>query len=135
MHSFFNFFLKLSCNFENSDFQNWTLVNSSFIRDPPIKCQFQPTNDQCFPHIEISQLTCLANQLTGFYMMGKLLVNFFKKKQFCASIIDLFFYLFFFLLHKIFAFYEVKIYIRTFFTLFCGPKKYFMKTFTTIVEL
>ena len=28
----------------------------------PIKCH-------CYPHIETSQLTCKANQLTSFYMM------------------------------------------------------------------
>ena len=31
-----------------------------------------PFNDQCFHHIETIQLICTANQLTGFYMMGKL---------------------------------------------------------------
>ena len=30
---------------------------------------------QCFPHIETSQLICLANQLTGFYMRVTLALN------------------------------------------------------------
>ena len=34
-----------------------------------------PFNDQCFPHIETNQLICRANQLTGFYMMGTLVVK------------------------------------------------------------
>ena len=33
-----------------------------------------------FHHIEISQLICRANQLTGFYMMGTLVV---KRLRFC----------------------------------------------------
>ena len=32
-------------------------------------------NDQCFNHIETSQLICFANQLTGFYMMRTLIVK------------------------------------------------------------
>ena len=32
-------------------------------------------NDQCSHHIETSQLICRANQLTGFYMMGTLVVK------------------------------------------------------------
>ena len=28
----------------------------------------QPITCQCCPHIEISQLICIGNQLTGFYM-------------------------------------------------------------------
>ena len=31
--------------------------------------------DQCSHHIETSQLICRANQLTGFYMMGTLVVK------------------------------------------------------------
>ena len=34
-----------------------------------------PFNDQCFHHIETNQLICRANQLTGFYMMGTLVVK------------------------------------------------------------
>ena len=30
---------------------------------------------QCCPHIEISQLICYANQLTGFYMRATLAIN------------------------------------------------------------
>ena len=32
-------------------------------------------NDQCPSHIETSQLICSANQLTGFYMRGILVVK------------------------------------------------------------
>ena len=32
-------------------------------------------NDQYSHHIETSQLICKANQLTGFYMMGTLVVK------------------------------------------------------------
>ena len=32
-------------------------------------------NDQCSHHIETSQLICRADQLTGFYMMGTLVVK------------------------------------------------------------
>ena len=32
-------------------------------------------NDRCSHHIETSQLTCRANQLTGFYIMGTLAVK------------------------------------------------------------
>ena len=35
----------------------------------------QPFNDQCSHHIETGQLICSANQLTGFYMMGILVVK------------------------------------------------------------
>ena len=31
-------------------------------------------SDQCYYHIETSQLICRANQLTGFYMMGTLVL-------------------------------------------------------------
>ena len=34
-----------------------------------------PFNNQCFHHIETNQLICTANQLTGFYMMGTLVVK------------------------------------------------------------
>ena len=34
-----------------------------------------PFNDQCSHHIETSQLICSANQQTGFYMMGTLVVK------------------------------------------------------------
>ena len=32
-------------------------------------------NDQCFHHTETSQLICSAYQMTGFYMMGTLVVK------------------------------------------------------------
>ena len=34
-----------------------------------------PFNDQCSYHIETSQVICWANQLTGFYIMGTLVVK------------------------------------------------------------
>ena len=34
-----------------------------------------PFNDQCTHYIETSQLICFANKLTGFYMMGTLVVK------------------------------------------------------------
>ena len=36
---------------------------------------FKPFNDPCSNHIETSQLICSANQLTGFYMIGTLVVK------------------------------------------------------------
>ena len=36
---------------------------------------FKPFNNQCSHHIETSQFICRANQLTGFYMMGTLVVK------------------------------------------------------------
>ena len=36
---------------------------------------FKPFNDQCSHYIDTSQLICSANQLTGFYMMGTLVVK------------------------------------------------------------
>ena len=46
----------------------------------PIFCcailiQNKPLNDQLSYHIEISHLICSANQLTGFYKMGTLVVK------------------------------------------------------------
>ena len=35
----------------------------------------QPFNDQCSRHIETSHVIYPANQLTGFYMMGTLVVK------------------------------------------------------------
>ena len=40
-----------------------------------ISLTLQPFNDQCSHHIETSQLICYANQLTGFYMVGTLVVK------------------------------------------------------------
>ena len=41
----------------------------------PINCQTkihdEPNNDHCSYHIKTRLLICEANQLTGFYMMGK----------------------------------------------------------------
>ena len=34
-----------------------------------------------FTHIDISQLICRANQVTGFYMIGTLVVKGLKKSQ------------------------------------------------------
>ena len=36
---------------------------------------YEPFNDQCSHHIETSQLICSASQLTGFYMMGTLVIK------------------------------------------------------------
>ena len=41
----------------------------------------QPSNNQCFHHIETSQLICRANQLTGFYIMGAMIVKGLKNLQ------------------------------------------------------
>ena len=35
----------------------------------------QPFKDQCSHHTETSELICRANQLTGVYMMGTLVVK------------------------------------------------------------
>ena len=43
----------------------------------------KPFNDQCSYHIETSQLICRANQLTGFYMMGTLVVEGLIKSPLC----------------------------------------------------
>ena len=40
----------------------------------------KPLHDQCSSHIEISQLICHADQLTGFYMIRKL-VDFLKASR------------------------------------------------------
>ena len=37
--------------------------------------KYKPFNNQCSHHIETSQLICSANQLTGFYMIGTLVVK------------------------------------------------------------
>ena len=37
--------------------------------------EISPFNDHCSHHIETSQLICSGNQLTGFYMMGILVVK------------------------------------------------------------
>ena len=39
----------------------------------------QPFNNQCSHHIETSPLICSTNQLTGFYIMGTLVVKWFEK--------------------------------------------------------
>ena len=40
-----------------------------------------PFKDQCSHHIETSHLICRANQLTGFYAMGTLVVKGLKQKK------------------------------------------------------
>ena len=47
----------------------------------------EPFNDQCSHHIESSQMIFRANQLTGFYMMGTLVVKglMSKRKQLLSS--------------------------------------------------
>ena len=44
----------------------------------PIKCQ-------CCPHIKTSQLICIANQLTGFYMTATLALNQKLVNLFCIA--------------------------------------------------
>ena len=48
-----------------------------------------PFNNQCSHHIETSQLICRANQLTGLYMMGTLVVKRFKKCKSCINFLSL----------------------------------------------
>ena len=43
------------------------------MKPSPVKALL--LNDQCSHHIETSQLICRANKLTGFYMMGTLIVK------------------------------------------------------------
>ena len=52
------------------------------FKPPQTDCS-QHFNDQCSHYIEPSQLICFASQLTGFYMMGTLVVKrliFYRKK-------------------------------------------------------
>ena len=37
--------------------------------------RFLTLNDQCYHHIETSQLICRVKQLAGFYMLGTLVVK------------------------------------------------------------
>ena len=47
---------------------------------------FKPFNDPYSNHIETSQLICSANQLTGFYMIGTLVVKGLKLVlMFCST--------------------------------------------------
>ena len=47
---------------------------------------FKPFNDPCSNHVETSQLICSANQLTGFYMIGTLVVKGLKLVlMFCST--------------------------------------------------
>ena len=56
-------------------FFDFTFKDFHFIKLSSIWQLNQPFNDQCSHHIETSQLICSANQLTGLYMMGKLVVK------------------------------------------------------------
>lgn len=40
-----------------------------------------PFNDQCPSHMEISQLICLANHMTGFYITETLVVKWLREKE------------------------------------------------------
>ena len=40
-----------------------------------MRVQCEPFNDQCSHNIETSQMIFSANQLTGFYMVGTLVVK------------------------------------------------------------
>ena len=63
-------FLNVSCTFILRPVSaGWSIQRVSSFRD------LYPFNDLCSHHIETSQLICSANQLTGFYMMGILVVN------------------------------------------------------------
>ena len=46
-----------------------------FLKDRFWGLYYLPFNDQCPSHIETSQLICIANQLTGFYVRGTLIVK------------------------------------------------------------
>ena len=46
---------------------------------PLWKITNSPLNDQCFHHIETSQVICVTNQMIGSYMMGTLVDNELKK--------------------------------------------------------
>ena len=46
-----------------------------------IKILILSIEDQSCHHVETSQLICFANQLTGFYMMGTLIVKRLKAKR------------------------------------------------------
>ena len=37
--------------------------------------EFNPLNANCYPHIETSQLICIANQLTRFYVRATLVFS------------------------------------------------------------
>ena len=50
-------------------------MNKSLSRVHMERNRCQLFNDQCSHHIETSQLIYRANQLTGFYMMGTLVVK------------------------------------------------------------
>ena len=54
----------------NSNQSGWCWIYALFIF-----LFAEPFNNQCPHHIETSQLICRANQLTGFYMMGTLVVK------------------------------------------------------------
>ena len=59
--------------------QSWKISPS------PLSLSIYSTfNDQCSHHIETSKLICIANQLTGFYMMGTLVVKGLNSKN-CVS--------------------------------------------------
>ena len=45
------------------------------------KKALEPFNGQCSYHVETSQLICSANQMTGFYMMGTLVVKGLKSTE------------------------------------------------------
>ena len=57
-------------------------LNLAFLHDFAVPQKIvQPFNDQCRSQIETSQLICPANQLTGFYMRGTLVVKRLKTQR------------------------------------------------------
>ena len=56
-------------------FNNFIWLRFIFIHSSLFIQKLYPFNDQCSHHTETSQLICRANQLTGFYMIGTLVVK------------------------------------------------------------
>ena len=65
---------------------NSRLQNYCFCYAYGFYCRdLKPISDQCFYHTETSQLFCVANHWTGFYMIEKLLINGLLKENFWFS--------------------------------------------------
>ena len=65
-----------------STFNNLAVISNmkTCLSKEAYTCQWKdakrwPTNEQCFPPIETSQLICCANPLNSFYMRGSLVAN------------------------------------------------------------
>ena len=59
---------------------NEFLLHTNYVRNP------YPFNDQCSHHIDTSHMICSANQLTGFNIMGKLVIKGLTLEYFCFPI-------------------------------------------------